>query len=115
MIFISLILPAPFSPMSACTEPGRSLSVTPSNALTPGNSFEIPLTSKGIAGILAGLVEHGNPPTALAGSAHTASVYPPSVPASPSRIARMLSRRAAPTSVMPWTLDANGSNENGPA
>src|SRR3569833_2327124 len=35
--FISVDLPAPFSPTSACTSPGSRLKLTPSSARTPGN------------------------------------------------------------------------------
>src|SRR5579862_7461778 len=41
MIFISVDLPAPFSPIRACTECERSLSETPSSATTPGNALRI--------------------------------------------------------------------------
>ena len=34
--FMRVDLPAPFSPMSACTVPGRIASRTPSSATTPG-------------------------------------------------------------------------------
>ncbi len=33
MTFISVLLPAPFSPMSACTSPWRSSRSTPSSAM----------------------------------------------------------------------------------
>src|SRR6476660_9583505 len=35
-VLIKVDFPAPFSPMSACTSPGRSRKPTPSSALTPG-------------------------------------------------------------------------------
>src|SRR3954470_10492779 len=44
-MFISVDLPAPFSPSSACTSPGRSSKSTRSLARTPGNRFVIPLSS----------------------------------------------------------------------
>ena len=36
MIFISVDLPAPFSPSTACTEPGCTVSEMPLLATTPG-------------------------------------------------------------------------------
>src|SRR5258708_35421967 len=36
-MLIRVDLPAPFSPTSACTSPGRVSKLTPSNARTPGN------------------------------------------------------------------------------
>src|SRR5581483_3569659 len=44
-MFISVDLPAPFSPRSACTSPARTSKSTPSFAITPGNRFVIPRTS----------------------------------------------------------------------
>src|SRR5512147_1364152 len=44
--FMSVDLPAPFSPMRAWTEPGRTRTVTSSSALTPGKLLEIPSISK---------------------------------------------------------------------
>src|SRR4051794_20816695 len=46
MIFISVDLPAPFSPISACTVPGRNLKDTLSSARTPGNSLRAFSTSR---------------------------------------------------------------------
>src|SRR4051794_24840432 len=45
MIFISVDLPAPFSPMRACTEPRFSRNWTSSSARTPGNSLRTCSTS----------------------------------------------------------------------
>src|SRR5262245_44279230 len=45
MIFISVDLPAPFSPMSACTDPGLTCIDTSSSATTPGKPFRTPCTS----------------------------------------------------------------------
>src|SRR5262245_45918762 len=45
MIFISVDLPAPFSPMRACTEPRFNLNRTSSRARTPGNSLRTCSTS----------------------------------------------------------------------
>src|SRR5664280_862242 len=39
--FISVDLPAPFSPTSACTVPGRTFKLTPSRAFTPLKALEI--------------------------------------------------------------------------
>src|SRR6218665_155187 len=44
MIFISVDLPAPFSPSSACTEPGRRRNCTLSRATTPGKDLLTPRT-----------------------------------------------------------------------
>src|SRR5215218_2298852 len=41
-MFESVLLPAPFSPSSACTSPAAASKSTPSFATTPGNDFEIP-------------------------------------------------------------------------
>ena len=45
-ILISVDLPAPFSPTSACTSPLRTDRSTPDRAWTPGNSFAMPRTSR---------------------------------------------------------------------
>ncbi|CAM2339414.1 hypothetical protein BVIET440_180125 [Burkholderia vietnamiensis] len=45
MIFISVDLPAPFSPISACTVPRRTRNCTPSSATTPGKDLPTPRTS----------------------------------------------------------------------
>src|SRR6185436_6831321 len=45
MIFISVDLPAPFSPTSACTVPGFTRIDTPSSATTPGKAFRTCSTS----------------------------------------------------------------------
>src|SRR6218665_1582806 len=44
MIFISVDLPAPLSPSSACTEPGRRRNCTLSSATTPGKDLLTPRT-----------------------------------------------------------------------
>src|SRR6185436_8810777 len=41
-MFESVLLPAPFSPSSACTSPSAASKSTPSFATTPGNRFVIP-------------------------------------------------------------------------
>src|SRR5262249_33729362 len=41
-MFESVVLPAPFSPSSACTSPAAASNVTPSFATTPGKRFVIP-------------------------------------------------------------------------
>src|SRR5580704_2452612 len=49
-IFISVDLPAPFSPTSACTSPAATSKDTPSSARTPGNDFVIAvIRSKGVS------------------------------------------------------------------
>src|SRR5919201_3491772 len=45
-MFISVVLPAPFSPRSACTSPRWTSKPTWSFARTPGNRFVIPRTSR---------------------------------------------------------------------
>src|ERR671932_2638685 len=45
-MFISVVLPAPFSPRSACTSPRWTSKSTWSFARTPGNRFVIPRTSR---------------------------------------------------------------------
>src|SRR5713101_3954143 len=44
-IFTSVLLPAPFSPTSACTSPGNRRKSTPRKACTPPNCLAIPLSS----------------------------------------------------------------------
>ena len=47
---MSVLLPAPFSPKSACTSPARTSKSTSSLATTPGNLFVMPrISSNGIA------------------------------------------------------------------
>ncbi len=41
-MFERVLLPAPFSPRSACTSPSSASKSTPSFATTPGNRFVIP-------------------------------------------------------------------------
>ena len=41
-MFESVLLPAPFSPSSACTSPAAASKSTRSFATTPGNDFEMP-------------------------------------------------------------------------
>src|SRR5919205_4228266 len=41
-MFESVLLPAPFSPSSACTSPSAASKSTPSLATTPGNRFVMP-------------------------------------------------------------------------
>src|SRR5206468_9495118 len=45
-MFMSVILPAPFSPSRACTSPPRTSIVTRSLAVTPGNVLVISLTAR---------------------------------------------------------------------
>src|SRR5690242_1516456 len=44
-MFESVLLPAPFSPSSACTSPAAAAKSTPSFATTPGKRFVIPRSS----------------------------------------------------------------------
>src|SRR5271154_2107673 len=46
MIFISVLLPAPFSPATPWIEPGRSAKSTPRNAWTPPNALVTPVSSR---------------------------------------------------------------------
>src|SRR4051794_18682935 len=46
MTFTNVDLPAPFSPISACTSPGRSLNDTPLSACTPAKDFVMPVNSR---------------------------------------------------------------------
>src|SRR6185369_12987416 len=41
MTFMSVLLPAPFSPMRACTSPSRNSRSTPSSAIVGPNDLEI--------------------------------------------------------------------------
>src|SRR5437660_1768181 len=52
-MFISVDLPAPFSPSSACTSPCRRSRLTLSFASTPGNRFVIPRSSRRGASAIA--------------------------------------------------------------
>src|SRR5215475_6373224 len=45
-MFISVDLPAPFSPSSACTSPRRTSNETSSFATTPGNTLRMPRISR---------------------------------------------------------------------
>src|SRR5207247_417083 len=45
-MFMSVVLPAPFSPSRACTSPPRTSIVTRSLAVTPGNVLVISLTAR---------------------------------------------------------------------
>jgi hypothetical protein len=46
MILMSVDLPAPFSPRSACTSPARTSNDTPSSARTPGNDFAMSVSRR---------------------------------------------------------------------
>src|SRR5579871_5528843 len=46
MIFISVLLPAPFSPTRPWISPGRSAKSTPRSASTPPKAFVIPFSSR---------------------------------------------------------------------
>src|SRR5215210_1900832 len=53
-MFISVDLPAPFSPRSACTSPWRRSKSTSSLATTPGNRFVTPRISRTVEASTAG-------------------------------------------------------------
>src|SRR5215211_7585180 len=62
-MFISVDLPAPFSPRSACTSPLRRSKSTPSLATTPGKRLVIPLSSRrGASAMGEGSVRGGTSP-----------------------------------------------------
>src|SRR5580765_6475384 len=62
-MFISVDLPAPFSPRSACTSPLRRSKSTPSFATTPGKRLVIPLSSRRGASVMGeGSVRGGTSP-----------------------------------------------------
>src|SRR4051812_16694876 len=61
-IFISVDLPAPFSPTRACTVPRRTVTLTWSFAMTPGN--RLPMSVRRTAMSWASLVSLTNPPVA---------------------------------------------------
>src|SRR4029453_854714 len=68
-MFISVDLPAPFSPRSACTSPLRRSKSTPSFATTPGKRLVIPLSSRrGASAMGAGSVRGGTSPPLTEGS-----------------------------------------------
>src|SRR4051812_21135136 len=46
IVLISVDLPAPFSPSSACTSPARTSKLTPFSARTPGKRLEMPRSSR---------------------------------------------------------------------
>src|SRR4051794_33449011 len=46
----SVLLPAPFSPSSACTSPAAASKSTPSLATTPGNRFVMPCNATAAPG-----------------------------------------------------------------
>src|SRR3954453_15463939 len=50
-IFISVLLPAPFSPTSACTSPGQPVKSTFWSTGVPPKDFEIPVISSSGSGI----------------------------------------------------------------
>src|SRR6185437_13601880 len=71
-MFISVDLPAPFSPSSACTSPRRTSRETSSLATTPGNSLRMPRISRTRSSLTAAMLlrnrrRTGNSP-ALRGS-----------------------------------------------
>src|SRR6185436_10829887 len=61
-IFISVLLPAPFSPTRASTSPATRERETPASAITPGNRFVIALIASSWAGVwLTSLLQLGEP------------------------------------------------------
>src|SRR5207302_303721 len=54
-VLMRVLLPAPFSPQSACTSPFPRSKETPSSAFTPGNSLLIALSSRRAIGREKGL------------------------------------------------------------
>src|SRR5689334_4453854 len=56
-MFISVDLPAPFSPRSACTSPGARSKLTWSLASTPGNRLVIPRSSRSGASDIGSIVQ----------------------------------------------------------
>src|SRR5262245_15214013 len=80
-MFISVDLPAPFSPRSACTSPCRKSRSMWSFARTPGNCFVIPRSSSTVAAGMGGAIVVRWPETGRAGRAR------PSVKPRPCRLA----------------------------
>src|SRR6185436_727605 len=77
---IRVDLPAPFSPISACTSPGRSRKSTPSSARTPGKDL-----------LIAVIVTTGSViPSDLSGS--SVDIGPPHAPGSRRRAAALTTR-----------------------
>ena len=92
-MFDSVVLPAPFSPRSACTSPAAASKVTPSFATTPGNRFVIPA--------MRTAEEHGEAPgePAPLSSAEDAGTCP-------TELARRRDRRDLPDR-HPWRATAS--------
>src|SRR5262249_57624606 len=67
-MFESVVLPAPFSPSSACTSPAAASKSTRSFATTPGNRFVTPrsATADSMAGVVGGEVLSTSPPNGSA-------------------------------------------------
>ena len=55
-ILISVDLPAPFSPSSACTWPSRTERLTPSSAFTPGNDLPMSRISRSTRPVTCSLI-----------------------------------------------------------
>src|SRR5580765_7419000 len=53
-MFISVDLPAPFSPSSACTSPSSRSKLTLSLASTPGNCLVIPMSARTVPSDIGG-------------------------------------------------------------
>src|SRR5690349_5146606 len=72
-MFVSVLLPAPFSPRSACTSPRLRSKSTWSLARTPGNDFTMPRASMaggrsaGVDGVIVGVGKRRGPRAAARG------------------------------------------------
>jgi hypothetical protein len=55
----TVVLPAPFGPMSACIAPRRTLRSTPSTATKPLNSLVRPCVSRMVSPVMEGLRRRG--------------------------------------------------------
>src|SRR5438445_319757 len=102
-IFMSVDLPAPFSPSSRCTSPRRTVRSTLSSATTPGNRLEIPFRAYGCNG----KKDSGQaPPWAL--RLQKVSGRPGSNRGPPAPKAGALPLRYAPIELLPFRGEAPG-------
>ena len=76
-MFISVDLPAPFSPSSACTSPLRRSRSTWSLATTPGNRFVMPAHLENRRVVHAGIVGAGPEPRRTARLLDATGSWPP--------------------------------------
>ncbi len=58
-MFMSVDLPAPFSPRSACTSPRRTSRSTSSLATVPGNSLRMPRISRTSSSVISAILTSG--------------------------------------------------------